>query len=460
MLGAAQLKARIKSSRGDVRTIPRVSQGGQQTAAQALLDRHKYNGRLDNLTDMAVVGGTAECSVGPMSAAKVRVVLTDARGRVLLGRTQDGACNWGLPGGAIDPVDADVLAAAEREVAEETGARGCSEWRVAFFDQTRRTSVCAAVVGGDAIASLDPSLDPDQEFSELRFFEAADVAAMATGIWDDAKEYVAAVTSLGPSHESLSEEDLRSLVCMDGALPEQAGAADYSLASCLGSTDALQRPVRPVLALDLDGTILDAVNRARGGSRRPESQCAPPDFRTADCDVRLRPGLMEFLSTVTDHFVLAIWTAAPREHAEQMLGGIQELYREKVGKELDVACVMTETDTEIIWRGYRKPIKDIRKLALKMQIPVSRCMIVDDTPCTYSHNTSHALPVPKFTGRHDSVLSLLQQFLIGMITGETAGCVLDLRGWKYAPNGAEPLEYFADAAPVEIAQNEEEVDLC
>lgn len=135
---------------------------------------------------------------GPVTAPpwKVRVVLTNGSGRVLLGRTRDGACHWGLPGGSVDVEDADALAAAKRELAGETGARSCSRWRPALVDEVRRTSVFSATIAsdGDDLNGLDPSQDPDHEFSELRFFEAGDVAAMGGGdIWDDAQEYVALV---------------------------------------------------------------------------------------------------------------------------------------------------------------------------------------------------------------------------------------------------------------------------
>ena len=123
---------------------------------------------------------------------KVRVVLCDTLGHVMLGRTTDGDCKWGLPGGAIEPSDQDVLAAAKREVAEETGALDCTNWRVVYVDKARGTWVCAAQISPDA--QIDPSQDPDQEFSDIRFFKPSQVQEMRGSVWEDARKYVSVVS--------------------------------------------------------------------------------------------------------------------------------------------------------------------------------------------------------------------------------------------------------------------------
>ena len=115
---------------------------------------HKVNTNADRVHGFATSAPTGTLQLFLINkfnvVQKVRVVLTDRRGRVLLGRTRDGACRWGLPGGGIEPEDyGNVLATAEREVAEETGARSCSQWRIAFVDEQRRTSVCAARPSSD-----------------------------------------------------------------------------------------------------------------------------------------------------------------------------------------------------------------------------------------------------------------------------------------------------------------------
>ncbi|MFF7337263.1 NUDIX hydrolase [Streptomyces sp. NPDC008163] len=53
------------------------------------------------------------------AALGVGVIVQDARGRILLGRHHSGT--WELPGGKVDPVPESVVAAAVRELREETG---------------------------------------------------------------------------------------------------------------------------------------------------------------------------------------------------------------------------------------------------------------------------------------------------------------------------------------------------
>eukprot|EP00966_Prymnesium_polylepis_P238625 5518500-Prymnesium_polylepis.1 len=73
------------------------------------------------------------------------------------------------------------------------------------------------------------------------------------------------------------------------------------------------RPL-PLLVLDLDGTLLDAAPPGR----RP----GKPVFLDRGKEVRLRPGLGEFLSFCLSHFDVAVWTAAPAAYAEAMCAGI------------------------------------------------------------------------------------------------------------------------------------------
>lgn len=57
------------------------------------------------------------------------------------------------------------------------------------------------------------------------------------------------------------------------------------------------------------------------------------------------------------------------------------------------ACILDETDTDVEWKGHRIVTKHIHKLAQRLDILSSRCLIVDNTPETYRHNLCNALPV-------------------------------------------------------------------
>ena len=76
-----------------------------------------------------------------------------------------------------------------------------------------------------------------------------------------------------------------------------------------------EEPVpRPLLVLDLDGTLLDAALPGRRPGR--------PAFFHRGKEVRLRPGLGDFLDFCLSRFDVAVWTAAPAAYAEAMCAGI------------------------------------------------------------------------------------------------------------------------------------------
>ena len=129
-----------------------------------------------------------------MAASRVRVVAIDrAEMSVLLGFiAREG--QWGLPGGAVEEGE-DLLRAGWRELREETGLSGdrVKDIRKRFHDATRGQMVLeASVVRDEVAAHIDPSQDPDNEFSELRFFR---VTELPEAIFEDARQYINTLSS-------------------------------------------------------------------------------------------------------------------------------------------------------------------------------------------------------------------------------------------------------------------------
>jgi len=167
---------------------------------------------------------------------------------------------------------------------------------------------------------------------------------------------------------------------------------------------------------------------------RPPHLCPPFVFEVLEGserrrEVRLRTGLAKFLNTMSEHFSLAVWTAAPLVYAQQIVDGIDKVvphFKEQL------VCVMTEEEVDVAWRGRPIVTKPLAKLAATVGVPLWRCLIVDDTPSTYADNPANALPVPSFKGAPDDVLPLLGAFLVQISTA--AGVApLDVQGWMYAP---------------------------
>jgi len=186
---------------------------------------------------------------------------------------------------------------------------------------------------------------------------------------------------------------------------------------------------RPLLVLDLDGTLLDAAPAGRRPGR--------PSFVDRGKEVRLRPGLGEFLSCCIERFDVAVWTAAPLAYAEAMCAGITAACCPSFAGSL--VATFAEAETEVLWRGSPTTIKELRNLSDRLARPLSRCLVVDDTPSTYSRNVANALPVPTYRGsspreqREDSTLLELQRFLMTLSLDMEA---IDVSGWKHAPPGA------------------------
>ena len=189
----------------------------------------------------------------------------------------------------------------------------------------------------------------------------------------------------------------------------------------------------PLLALDLDGTLLDTTV--------PGMRPGVPSFTVDTVDgmyeTRLRPGLSAFLSAVRPHFQLAIFTAGNAAYAERMVDGIDA---EVPGFRASLRCVFSRERVDCTYEpslSRWRITKDLRSLARHCGLPLCRCLIVDDTPETYRLNPSNALPVPVYTGSSsDRALECLRSFLLAM---PRKGVPLDVRAWPLGPRGAQPL---------------------
>jgi hypothetical protein len=71
---------------------------------------------------------------------------------------------------------------------------------------------------------------------------------------------------------------------------------------------------KPLLVLDLDGTLVDARQQRFDPAQSPQRRMKPPDVKSLKGHghaVRMRPGLGQFLQGCTAAFDLAVWSAAP-----------------------------------------------------------------------------------------------------------------------------------------------------
>lgn len=185
-----------------------------------------------------------------------------------------------------------------------------------------------------------------------------------------------------------------------------------------------QNTGRPFACFDLDGTLLDT---ARKGIRSGKPSFLYSPSSTKVYETRLRPSLINFLSTLRKNFDFAVFTAAPQIYAEAMINGIDKFVP---GFKKDLRCVFTQNNTTIIAKiGL---IKDLYLVSQYCDVPLCHCFIVDDTLSTYYLNPSQALPIPSYQGsKDDNCLEKLLQFLVTVNLQQDLS--LDVSGYFLAP---------------------------
>ena len=197
-----------------------------------------------------------------------------------------------------------------------------------------------------------------------------------------------------------------------------------------------------LVVLDLDGTMLSAsrVGSAQLKARDRGQWLPPPTCTVRDrggYDVWLRPGCGEFLSRVlSSGCELAVWTAAPAWYAILMAEAIEN-HAPCAGFISKLRAIFCRDHIQVSWIGKAVVKKDLRRLAHEVDRPFWRCLVVDDTPSTYSGNVSNALPVVTFRPEmvSDDTLPALASFLSATV----ASSPLDVRGWRHASSCATVL---------------------
>lgn len=78
----------------------------------------------------------------------------------------------------------------------------------------------------------------------------------------------------------------------------------------------MSKPGRPLVVLDLNGTLLDAAKRLL---REPQGRPLPFLAKTRSKYIYLRPGALGFLKWLLDHFDVGIWTSCIERNAHAIV---------------------------------------------------------------------------------------------------------------------------------------------
>lgn len=172
----------------------------------------------------------------------------------------------------------------------------------------------------------------------------------------------------------------------------------------------------PLLILDLDETLLYGAEKE--GPRR----C---DFRVGPFHIYRRPHLDEFLSGVSPHFHLAIWSSASPDYVAAIARQILPRGLEWVFVWSRERCTIKQ-NLETFETEYVKDLKKVKRMGYDL----ARVLVVDDTLHKSARNYGNAVYVAQFEGDlADRELLLLLKYLKSLADCQNFRAV-EKRGWR------------------------------
>lgn len=173
----------------------------------------------------------------------------------------------------------------------------------------------------------------------------------------------------------------------------------------------------PLLVLDLDETIIYSAD-------------APlPDlhvFRADGHHTHVRPYLESFLEAMSQHFRIAVWTAASMGYATTIVQNTFPSDKPPLFVWGYKRCTLKRDFDEDSWVAT-KPLVKIRR---SLKIPLSRILIVEDDPLKVKANYGNAVYVKPFQGDPaDDELKHLVTYLTNLAKAPDFRKV-EKRGWR------------------------------
>ena len=172
----------------------------------------------------------------------------------------------------------------------------------------------------------------------------------------------------------------------------------------------MKRPMRKLLILDLDETLIHGCPGASGA-----------DFEAAGIPVFMRPGVCVFLEQMAKAFELAVWTSATSDYASEIVSTLFPCTPKILWcRERCVPWFNPEKrDTEYV--------KDLKKLK-RQGFDLAHVIVVDDSPGKLARNYGNLVRMPPFTGGVDDFLAQLASFLMEL-ANEPDVRRIEKRGW-------------------------------
>lgn len=183
-------------------------------------------------------------------------------------------------------------------------------------------------------------------------------------------------------------------------------------------------PQRKLLVLDLDETLIFATE---------EPLTRPADFLAFGYHVYRRPFLTQFVSTMAEHFALAVWSSASDDYVQVV---VENIWLKDISLEFVWGRSRASMRRVISDRfydadpsnhlSYRKPLVKLEKLGR----PLQSILILDDTPSKSAQNYGNAIYPKEWEGdEEDDDLLLLARYLPTLVAAENVRSI-EKRDWR------------------------------
>ncbi|MGF1486145.1 MAG: NIF family HAD-type phosphatase [Prochloraceae cyanobacterium] len=171
-----------------------------------------------------------------------------------------------------------------------------------------------------------------------------------------------------------------------------------------------------LLILDLDETLIHSTEK---------ELARPRDLRIDEYNVYKRPNVDDFMVNCAEIFDLAVWTAASRDYAKEIIELI-------IPKSIELKFIFTgdrctrRYDYDLMEAYYIKPLKKVKRRGYSLE----KVLIIDDSPENFEKNYGNGIQVKRYFGeKEDNELILLLKYLKQIATVENVRTI-DKRGWR------------------------------
>jgi RNA polymerase II subunit A small phosphatase-like protein len=184
-----------------------------------------------------------------------------------------------------------------------------------------------------------------------------------------------------------------------------------------------------LLVLDIDETLIHAT---------PKLLNRENDFKVFNYYIYCRPYLNDFINTIKDDFLIAIWSSASDDYVKKVVKCIfpkditlqfvwgRSRCTYKRDRELQIDNYGNYESHFLDHYHYTKPLKKLKRKGFKL----NKILIIDDTPYKCSNNYGNAIYPKEFLGdSQDNELKKLAQYLKTLKDAPNVRTI-EKRGWN------------------------------